>query len=98
MVSKLDIETITKDLKSVTDFINDGVEGKVPSLTEEEAAEFQAKALKVFNEASSDLIVAKTAKVAGMDILKMNIHFFDNIPSIWRIYQDAAEITVKTEV
>lgn len=93
----MDIETITKDLKSITDFINESVKGNF-LFTEEQAETFQTKALKVFNESNTDLIVAKTAKIANMNIFDMNIHFFDNLPKIWKIYQNATEITVKVEV
>ena len=44
------------DLKETIDFLVKGAEGKVPNLTDEEAKEFEAKALKVIVESSNDLV------------------------------------------
>lgn len=92
----MNIEEVTKDLKSLTDFINKGAEGKV-KLTEAEALELDGAAIKAFKNASENDIIASVEKVANMNILKMNIHFFDNLPNIWAVYQNATEISAKSE-
>lgn len=90
------IKEVTKDLKSLTDFICKGAEGKV-NLTEDEAMELDKAVLNVFRAASDSDIIASVEKVANMDILRMNIHFFDHLPNVWGVYQNAAEISVKFE-
>lgn len=83
------------DLKETIDFLVKGAEGKVPNLTDEEAKEFEAKALKVIVESSNDLVKAKFAPIMNMNILRLNVHFFDNLPRIWGCIQNAAEIAVR---
>jgi len=92
----MDIETITKDLKSTTDFIVKGAEGKVRNLTDSEAAEFEKVAMKQFREASNDLVYAKLSPVSNMDVLKINIHFFDNLPNVFGAIQNLTEYFIKT--
>lgn len=92
----MNIKEVTKDLKSLTDFINKGAEGK-EKLTEAEALELDSAAVNVFKNANENDIIASVEKVANMNILKMNIHFFDNLPNIWAIYQNATEISTKEE-
>ena len=83
------------DLKSAIDFIVKGAEGKVSNLTDEEAKEFESQVLKLIVESSNDLVKAKFAHIMNMNILRMNIHFFDNLPRIWGCIQNAAEISVR---
>ena len=85
----MDIETITKDLKSTTDFI-------VKNLTDSEAAEFEKVAMKQFREASNDLVYAKLSPVSNMDVLKINIHFFDNLTNVFGAIQNLTEYFIKT--
>lgn len=92
----MDIKEVTKDLKSLTDFITKGAEGK-ETITEAEAIELDEAALALFRNASDTEIVASVEKVANMDILRLNVHFFDNLPNIWSVYQNATEISVKSE-
>lgn len=92
----MNIKEVTKDLKSLTDFINKGAEGKV-KLTEAEALELDSAAINAFKNANENDIIASVEKVANMNILKMDIHFFDNLPNIWAVYQNATEISAKTE-
>lgn len=84
-----------KEIKEVTDFIVKGAEGKIANLTEDEAKEFEAKAIKIISEASNDLVIAKLSPIMNMDIIRMNIHFFDNLPKIWACVQNATEICVR---
>lgn len=91
----IDIEATTKDLKTVADFLVKGAEGKVPNLTDDEAKEFDSKAVKVIVDSSNDLICAKFSPIMNMNILEMNIHFFDNLPKVFGCIQNAAEISLK---
>ena len=91
----MDIETITKNLNSTTDFIVKGAEGKVRNLTESEAADFEKVAMKQFREASNDSVYDKLSPVSNMDILKMNVHFFDNLPNVFGAIQNLTEYFVK---
>lgn len=84
-----------KDLKEVIDFLIKGAEGKVANLKEEEAKEFEERALKIISESSNDLVIAKFAPIMNMNIIRMNIHFFDNLPKIFNCIQNAAEICVR---
>ena len=92
-----DLKEVTKNLKSLVDFINDGAEGKIENLSEDQAAKVESEATRLFSKASNEEIIKLTEKVATMNILTMNIHFFDNLPNIWSILQNATEITVKVE-
>lgn len=84
-----------KALRDITDFIIKGAEGKVKNLTEAEAADFEANAIEVLSEASNDLVIAKLSPIMNMNIITMNIHFFDNLPKIWACIQNATEICVR---
>ena len=84
-----------KEIKEVVDLILKGAKGEIPNLKEEEALDFEAKALKIISETSNDLVIAKFAPIMNMDILALNIHFFDNLPKIWGCIQNATEISVR---
>lgn len=84
-----------KEIREVADLILKGAKGEIPNLKEEEALDFEAKALKIISETSNDLVIAKFAPIMNMDILALNIHFFDNLPKIWGCIQNAAEISVR---
>lgn len=85
----------TKDLKTLIDYLIKGAEGKVANLSEEKAKKFEDEALKVINESSNDLAITEFTPIMEMNILKMNIHFFDNLPRIFNCIQNAAEISVR---
>lgn len=89
------VKEATKSLKTLTEFIQKGAEGKIPNIPDEAAQEFEIAAIKLLEEASVDTVLAKTAKVAEMNILDLNIHFFDNIPKVWGVYQNATELSLK---
>lgn len=84
-----------KELKEVTDIIIKGAKGEIPNFKEDEAAEFEAKAIKIISESSNDLVIAKLSPVMNMNILDLNVHFFDYLPRIWACIQNASEICVR---
>ena len=84
-----------KEIKEVAELLIKGAKGEIPNLKEEEAIEFEAKALKIISDTSNDLVIAKFAPIMNMNILALNIHFFDNLPRIWGCIQNAAEISVR---
>lgn len=92
-----DLKEVTKNLKSLVDFINDGVEGKIENLSEDQAEKVESEAIHLFSKASNEEIIKLAEKIATMNILAMNIHFFDNLPNIWHILQNAAEVATKIE-
>lgn len=92
-----DLKEVTKNLKSLVDFINDGIEGKIENLSEDQAEKVESEAIHLFSKASNEEIIKLTEKIATMNILVMNIHFFDNLPNIWHILQNATEVAAKIE-
>ena len=64
-----------KEIKEVADFIIKGAKGEIPNLKEEEALEFEAKALKIISETSNDLVIAKFAPIMNMNILMKRIFY-----------------------
>jgi hypothetical protein len=84
-----------KEIKDIVEILVKGANGEIPNLKEDEAAAFEAKALKVVSESSNDLVIAKFSPITNMNILKMNVHFFDNLPKIWRCIQNVAEISAR---
>lgn len=86
-----------KDLKSVVDFIIRGAEGKQANLSDEVAVKFDRDAAKLFVDTSLDLLTAKFAPIMNMDIRRLNIHFFDNLPYVWMSIQNTAEVKVRAE-
>ena len=80
---------------ALIDFLIKGAEGKVPNLKEEEAAKFDTEAVKIISQSSNDLVIAKLAPISNMNILRMNIHFFDNLPKVFGCIQNATEISVR---
>jgi len=84
-----------KEIKEIVDVLIKGANGEIPNLKEEEALDFEAKALKIISQTSNDLIIAKLSPITNMNILRMNVHFFDNLPKIWSCIQNAAEISVR---
>ena len=84
------------DFDSVVKFINDGAEGKVEALSDEEAIKFEGRVVELFSEAEDEKILNSLAKISEMNILKMNAHFFDNLPDIWAIIQNGIEIVAKS--
>ena len=44
---------------------------------------------------NNDLIIEKLSPITNMNILRMNVHFFDNLPKVWRLIQNAAEVSVR---
>lgn len=84
-----------KEIKEVAELLIKGAKGEIPNLKEEEAIEFETKALKIISDTSNDLVIAKFAPIMNMNILALNVHFFDNLPRIWGCIQNAAEISVR---
>ena len=85
----------TKEIKEIVDVLIKGANGKIPNFKEEEAIAFEKKAIEVISQASNDLIIEKLSPITEMNIFKMNIHFFDNLPRIWRCIQNVAEVLVR---
>lgn len=84
-----------KEIKDIAEILAKGVNGEIPNLKEEEAAAFEKKAIEIISNTSNDMVIAKLSPITNMNILKMNIHFFDNLPKIWGCIQNAAEISVR---
>lgn len=84
-----------KEIKDIVEILVKGVNGEIPNLKEEEASAFEKKAIEVISNTSNDMVIAKLSPITNMNILKMNIHFFDNLPKIWGCIQNAAEISVR---
>lgn len=84
-----------KEIKDIVEILVKGVNGEIPNLKEEEAVAFEKKAIEVISNTSNDMVIAKLSPITSMNILKMNIHFFDNLPKIWGCIQNAAEISVR---
>ena len=83
------------EIKEVVDVLIKGANGKIPNFKEEEAATFEKKAIEVISKASNDLIIEKLSPITKMNIFEMNVHFFDNLPKIWRCIQNVAEVSVR---
>jgi hypothetical protein len=84
-----------KEIKEIVDVLIKGANGEIPNLKEEEAIAFEKKAIEIISKTSNDLIIAKLSPITNMNILRMNVHFFDNLPKIWSCIQNAAEISVR---
>lgn len=84
-----------KEIKDIVEILVKGVNGEIPNLKEEEAVAFEKKAIEIISNTSNDMVIAKLSPITNMNILKMNIHFFDNLPKIWGCIQNAAEISVR---
>lgn len=84
-----------KEIKEIVDVLIKGANGEIPNFKEEEAVAFEKKAIEVISQTSNDLIIAKLSPITNMNILRMNVHFFDNLPKIWGCIQNAAEISVR---
>ena len=83
------------EIKEVVDVLIKGANGKIPNFKEEEAITFEKKAIEVISQTNNDLIIEKLSPITNMNILRMNVHFFDNLPKVWRIIQNAAEVSVR---
>jgi hypothetical protein len=84
-----------KEIKEIVDVLIKGANGEIPNFKEEEAIAFEKKAIEIISQTSNDLVIAKFAPIMNMNILALNIHFFDNLPKIWGCIQNAAEISVR---
>jgi hypothetical protein len=84
-----------KEIKEIVDVLIKGANGEIPNFKEEEAIAFEKKAIEIISQTSNDLIIAKLSPITNMNILRMNVHFFDNLPKIWGCIQNAAEISVR---
>ena len=84
-----------KEIKEVVDVLIKGANGKIPNFKEEEAVAFEKKAIEVISQANNDLIIEELSPITNMNILRMNAHFFDNLPKVWRLIQNAAEVSVR---
>ena len=83
------------EIKEVVDVLIKGANGKIPNFKEEEAITFEKKAIEVISQTNNDLIIEKLSPITNMNILRMNVHFFDNLPKVWRLIQNAAEVSVR---
>lgn len=83
-----------KEIKEVVDVLIKGANGEIPNF-KEEAVAFEKKAIEVISKISNDLIIEKLSPITNMNILRMNVHFFDNLPKVWRLIQNAAEVSVR---
>lgn len=90
----MNIEKVTKDLKSFTDFINDEVMGDALYFSSDEALKLDEAGAKLLNDAAIDLVMAKISKVMNANILDKKVDFsvFEKLPNVWKCYQNAAEI------
>ena len=84
-----------KEIKEVVDVLIKGANGKIPNFKEEEAITFEKKAIEVISQTNNDLIIEKLSPITNMNILRMNVHFFDNLPKVWKLIQNAAEVSVR---
>lgn len=84
-----------KELKEVVDVLIKGANGKIPNFKEEEAIAFEKKAIEVISQANNDLIIEKLSPITKTNIFEMNVHFFDNLPKVWRLIQNVAEVSVR---
>lgn len=84
-----------KEIKEIVDVLIKGANGEIPNFKEEEAIAFEKKAIEIISQTSNDLIIAKLSPITNMNILRMNVHFFDNLPKIWGCIQNAAEFSVR---
>lgn len=84
-----------KEIKEIVDVLIKGANGEIPNFKEEEAVAFEKKAIEIISQTSNDLIIAKLSPITNMNILRINVHFFDNLPKIWGCIQNAAEISVR---
>lgn len=85
----------SKEIKEIVDVLIKGASGEISNFKEEEAVAFEKKAIEVISQASNDLIIEKLSPITKMNIFEMNVHFFDNLPKIWRCIQNAAEVSVR---
>lgn len=85
----------SKEIKEIVDVLIKGANGEIPNFKEEEAIAFEKKAIEVISQASNDLIIEKLSPITKMNIFKMNVHFFDNLPKVWRLIQNVAEVSVR---
>ena len=83
------------EIKEVVDVLIKGANGKIPNFKEEEAITFEKKAIEVISQTNNDLIIEKLSPITNMNILRMNVHFFDNLPKVWKLIQNAAEVSVR---
>lgn len=88
-----------KTLNELTDFLYDVVSGKndFTFASEDDAKKFDDEGFNILKDSSSDLIIAKTSKLASLNILdkRTNFKIFDSLPKIWSVYQNAAEISIQ---
>lgn len=86
-----------KTVKELTDFLFDVVVGKeaIPYNSDEEAKEFDERGYDIFCNEGNDIAIAKTSKLANLNILDKNVNFkvFEKLPKIWSVYQNATEIS-----
>ena len=91
----MDIENVTKSLDTIVDFIVKGASGQIDNLSDEEAKEFENAVSKVVVNYPVETIISKFEPIMNMNILRMNIQFFDNLPNLFGYIQYATEICVK---
>lgn len=94
----MNTKEITKNLKTLSDYIYDVASGKKKfTVSEVDLAKFQDEALEVIRNSSDEEVIRETDRVASLNILDkdVNFEFFGQIPKIWSVYQNATEISVK---
>lgn len=92
----INIDAITKDIGTLADYLWKGTAGWTAELPPDKAAELDEKAYKVFQQTSSDIIMAKLSKIHNANVCAMNARFFEHMPKIWSVIQNSAEIAART--